>query len=458
MKREFEARTAALTVFIFLTCIMVMGLGTFSLLDSMVTGFITLTLCSLYAALGATGKSRIGLLALTGALAGGAFLVKGFIALAVPVVVIVPYLLIRREWKQLFILPWIPLISALVVALPWCIAIAMKEPDYWHYFFWEEHIRRFSSRENAQHEAPFWYFIPVFIGGGMPWMLIAPIPLRNLLRTRLKEPIIQYGLCWMIAPFLFFSASSGKLGTYILPCFAPFALLLARALTDRFEQREKNRYLQVGLVIFTGVIALALAALPVIGGLNAFKLLPPLDPRFLIKFAGLLIGFTTALLLLLSAIKTGDNLRKTVLLGLAAAMVFVVAQAGAPSEISTGLGIQHFLESEQSHIDPDTILIGNPKTTHALCYVYKRDNVYLFGGKSEFAYGLSYPDSEDRYLEIPQLQSLLNQRGNHRVVICIKSPPNDRMRAELPLPTYQRQWLKIWFAVYEPPTREPQKD
>lgn len=458
MKREYGSKTATLGAFIFLTCGEVMGVGTFSVLDSMVTGFITLTLCSLYFALNAEGKKRVGLLALTGLFAGGAFLVKGFIALAVPVVVIVPYLLIRKEWKQLFILPWIPLAAALVVSLPWCLAIAAKEPDFWHYFFWEEHIRRFFSQKHAQHDAPFWYFIPVLLAGAIPWTLIAPLPLRDLIRNRIKEPLILFGLCWLIAPFLFFSASSGKLGTYILPCFAPFALLLARALTDRFERQENNRYPQAGLLIFSGILVLALIALLVIGGLNAFGLLPPLDPHFPLKFIGLLIGFSGALSLIIKAIKTSDSLRKTVLLGLSAVAVFVVAQIGTPSEISTGLGIQHFLESEQSHIDPDTILIGNPKTTHALCYVYKRDDVYLFRGKSEFAYGLSYPDSEDRYLEVPQLQSLLNQRGHHRVVLCIKSPKNDRRRAELPLPAYQRQWLKIWFAVYEPLTPEAPKD
>lgn len=452
VRREKDQETAGLSALIFLTCAIVMGVGTYSVLDSMVTGFITLTLCSFYAALQTVSKKKIAFLALAGGFAGGAFLIKGFIALAVPVVVIVPYLLLQRQWKQLFILPWIPLITALAVSLPWCLAIAAKEPDFWHYFFWEEHIRRFFSHGHAQHANPFWYFIPVFIGGALPWILIAPLPLRNLIRTRLKEPLIQFGLCWLIFPFLFFSASSGKLGTYILPCFAPFALLLAIALSDRFEKQSSDRAITVGSIIFAIIPGLALVALPVIIGLNALGLLPPLDHHVGLKFSGLFIGLGITLYLALQAIKRKKEQHKVTFLGCSMAVLFVTIQLCVPTEISNSLGIQGFLTSEQKQVTSDTILVANPKTVHAACYVYQRDDIYLFRGKGELTYGLSYPDAEHRYLETPDLQTLLRQRGNHRVVIVMKSKPADPLRAQLPKPYYQRQWLKIWFAVYEPLT------
>jgi 4-amino-4-deoxy-L-arabinose transferase len=453
MKRRFSAEAAALGAFIFLTCGEIMGVGTYSVLDSMETCFITLSICCFYPALEAAGMRRAGWLALIGIFSGGAFLVKGFIAFAVPVMVFVPFLLIQRRWKELFTLPWIPLAAAVAVSLPWSLAIAAREPDFWRYFFWEEHIRRFFSQAHAQHDNPFWYFIPVFIAGAIPWSLIAPLPLRDLLRRRLGEPAVRFALVWLIAPFLFFSASSGKLGTYILPCFPPFAMLLAMALNDRFGQASKNRFLLVGIAMLGIVILALIVIVPVAGVLNAFHLLPPLDAHFALKFCGLLAGFGLAFWLVAKAYFAETGMRKCIGFGLSAAMLFVGITFCVPTEADQTLGIQGFLESERHHIGPDTLVVANQKTVHAACYVYKRDDIYLFNGMGELAYGLSYPDSEHRHLSTAALRELLLQRGDRRVVVAIRSSPDDLMRADLPEPAYQRQWLNIWFAVYEPHAR-----
>ncbi|RLT09698.1 MAG: phospholipid carrier-dependent glycosyltransferase [Planctomycetota bacterium] len=450
LKRDSSQQTAALAAFIFLTCAEVMGVGTFSVLDSMLSCCVTLSLCSFYPALTAGGKKRIGWLALSGVFAGGAFLVKGFIAFAVPVVVIVPFLVFRRQWKDLFTMPWIPLAVAGVVSLPWALAIASKEPDFWRYFFWEEHINRYLEPGGGQHKFPFWFFVPVFLGGTLPWSLIGPLPLRDLIRQRKSEPLIQFALVWMIMPFLFFSCSSGKLGTYILPCFAPFALLLAIALIDRFERSQENRFLQVGVSLIGAIIGVSLIATLVVLGLFAFDKIPKLDENFLAKAIGWLIGLSTAFALVWRASRDRDGLQKTIMLGLPVAAIFVTGTLCSPTEISSSLGIQGFLESEKQHLQPNTLVVANTKTMHAVCYVYQREDVYLCMDQGEVAYGLSYPEAEHRFLDVLELHAMVTQRGPQRVVVVMESQRGDPLRDQLPLPTYQRQWRKIWFAVYEP--------
>lgn len=451
-KRYYSHQAAALAAFIFLTCAQVMGVGTFSVLDSMLSCMVTLSLCSFYPALSASGKKRLAWLALSGVFAGGAFLVKGFIAVAVPVVVIGPYLVVRRQWKDLFTLSWIPLAVAALVALPWSLAIAQREPDFWRFFFWEEHIRRFFSRSNAQHAHSFWFFVPVFLVGTMPWSLIGPIPLRDVIGRRISEPVIQYGIIWLVMPFLFFSCSSGKLGTYILPCFAPFSLLLAVALADRFDSQHENRSLQIGVILATVIVILSLVTTIAVASLQVSGQIALLDAHVIPKATGWLLGLSTALLLTIAAFRDRCGLQKAIKLGLSVATIFVTGTTCLPTEISSSLGIQGFLESEQGYIEPDTILVANTKTMHAVCYVYKRDDVALFRDKGEIAYGLSYPEAQHRFLETSDLRAMLSQRGTQRVVLVLKSSPDDIFRDELPAPNYQRQWLNIWFAVFDPQT------
>ncbi|MEI8633703.1 phospholipid carrier-dependent glycosyltransferase [Vibrio sp. PP-XX7] len=108
-----------------------------------------------------------------GAFAGAAFLTKGFVGLALLVIAIVPFMIITRQLKQLLIYGWLALLAAVCVTLPWSIAVAIKAPDYWNFFFWNENIRRFSS-EHAQHIAPVWYYIPCLILTLLPWTILAP--------------------------------------------------------------------------------------------------------------------------------------------------------------------------------------------------------------------------------------------------------------------------------------------
>jgi 4-amino-4-deoxy-L-arabinose transferase len=446
-------RTAALAAFIFLTTGMVFGIGTFSVLDSMLSCFITLSLCSFYPALEASGKRRIGLLALAGVFAGGAFLVKGFIAGAVIVVVIVPFLMYRRRWKDILTLPWIPLVAAMAVSLPWCLAIAIREPDFWRYFFWEEHVRRFfSDGRAAQHSAPFWHYVPILIGGAIPWSFIGPLPFRDLIRNRSGDPLIQFGLSWLLMPFIFFSCSSGKLGTYILPCFVPFALLLSVALADRLERNEKNRSLQVGAWIMATMSVAAMVVTLVVGGLHSLDQLPQLDEHFVAKFFGWVAGLSIAIFLAIVAVRESRGLWKTACLGFSASAMFVTAIACLPMELSPSLGIQGVLESEQHHVEPDTILVATPKAMLAVCYVFKRADVCLFRDKSELAYGLSYPDAQHCYLDVAGLNAMLQQRRDRRVILTMRADLDDSIRTQLPPPSYQRQWLNVWFAVFEPRT------
>jgi 4-amino-4-deoxy-L-arabinose transferase len=134
--------TGILAAFIYLTSLAVFGIGTINILDSLLTLWLTLTIGGyLWAWQEPEDRSRNILKIGVGVACGLAFLTKGFLALVVPIIVVVPFLAWRRNWKELFAGLWLPFGVAFFVALPWALLIHQQEPDFWHYFFWEEHIR-----------------------------------------------------------------------------------------------------------------------------------------------------------------------------------------------------------------------------------------------------------------------------------------------------------------------------
>jgi 4-amino-4-deoxy-L-arabinose transferase len=243
---------------IYLTSLEVLGVGTFSVLDPLLTLFLTAAVMTYFWADREPDRSRrLMWLVLCGAACGGAFLSKGFLAYAVPVLVIAPYLASERAWRKLLVSGWLPLAVSIAVALPWGVLIALREPDFWHYFFFVEHLQRLAA-DNAQHSRPSWYFIALLPLLAFPWIYLLPAVLGKL---RTESPrLLTLLLVWIAMPLLFFSLARGKLATYILPCFPPFAMLIAIGLS-RYLATPATRALRFGLGCLIAINAAALLAL-----------------------------------------------------------------------------------------------------------------------------------------------------------------------------------------------------
>ena len=199
-------------------------------------------------------------------------LAKGPVALALAAMVLLLFIAAKREWGVFFRAHWLPgILLFLVVALPWYLAVQMRNPEFFRFFILEHNLARFSTNV-YHHPEPFWFFLPVFLLAVMPWTvwLIAAVVERARQMwgegweafSSPEDSWALFLLIWMLVPVLFFSMSRSKLPGYILPAVPAAALLVTDYLAAR---REKEIRLSWPLAAAHGV----LCGLLVFGALSA---------------------------------------------------------------------------------------------------------------------------------------------------------------------------------------------
>ncbi len=186
-------------------------------------------------------RGRAAIALLHGAM-GLAVLTKGPVGFLVPTLVILAFLAWERrlrDARRLFP-PWALLLSLGPGAAWFAAATHLAAPGFFGDAFVENVLLRFFR--SASHPRPFYYYLYQFPALFLPWTLLWPLVWRTGRRHAFApggDPRAwRFLLAWVAVTVVFFSFSSGKRGLYLLPAFAPAALLcgdaLARALLARW--------------------------------------------------------------------------------------------------------------------------------------------------------------------------------------------------------------------------------
>ena len=400
-----DRRTGLLAAAVFASMPFVYLLAGTAITDMILTLFVTAATVTFFlAAQDETPmKKKIGLLILCGVSCGLAFLTKGFLAFAVPAVTLAPYLIWDKKWKKLFTLPWIPLFAMLVTVAPWCIAIHLQEPDFWHYFFFVEHVNRFFGQEKAQHAKSFFYFIPVMAIAVAVWIPMLPDLGRVWYRKTAGSPLLKFCICWLAVPFLLFSCSSGKLATYILPCMPPMAVLIASGLQQVFVEERRNKAFEWTLRILAAVLVLA-----VLG--SAANLLTGRPEVFFMKedwrqMVLLGVGIVMSFIGILLTGKAADRWGKLFLLIVSLFPLLIVTNFICPAAMREWKTPSEFLAEVRPHLPKENVIyINHKRIFQDVCLVFRTTDVKMLMSRNEIAYGLDYPEEKDRY--IPDFDAL----------------------------------------------------
>lgn len=247
------------------TSLLYLGLGKLLLLDTAVSVLMSATLfCFITGVQEKPGPRRRWLFHGLYASAALATLTKGLMGFLITGAVMFLWLLLCGQWKRLRPLHLPSGIALfLLIAAPWHLLAAARNPGWAHFYFVYEHWQRFTTSAGHGRYQPFWFFVPVVLLGLFPWTGFLWPSFRDALAggwsRRREHPEGWFFAIWAVFIFLFFSASQSKLIPYILPVFAPIAVLMGRWLAGVLAGPEPFVRLRPGLRVF-GIICGVLAA------------------------------------------------------------------------------------------------------------------------------------------------------------------------------------------------------
>ena len=167
---------------------------------------------------------------------GLAMLAKGPVAPFLAAVIVAFFAAAKKDYRLIVSSLWTPGIALFcVVALPWYVAVQLRNPEFFRVFILEHNLARF-GKDVYHHTEPFWYFLPVALLGLVPWIVFVTAAVVESVCAWWKErsemfrsgdALPVFLVIWLVVPIAFFSFSASKLPGYILPALPAATLLLA---------------------------------------------------------------------------------------------------------------------------------------------------------------------------------------------------------------------------------------
>jgi 4-amino-4-deoxy-L-arabinose transferase len=454
--RDEATVTGALVALCALTMALPAVGASVAILDMPIAAFtVSASVAVFMAATGPVGRARLGWLAVAGVMAGLAFMTKGLLALVFPAMAVAPWLAWERRWRDLFTMPWIPLVVGALIVLPWAIAVSRAHPGFWHRFIVHEHVQRFLGTGANQQREPMAFYLLVVPLGAVPWIVTLPMAARRWPALARGSAGVRFAACAVLGPLLFLSLSRGKLPTYALPLFPPLAWLLVEGLLAAFASMPMRGGRAAAMVPGSVLVLLGLAAFmlafsgDVSGPTLSLAWLDAPHAHAAIMGAALVLWGAGDLI----AQRSPAGPRRLAWMGLSP--VAALASFGLlfpDAMLSDALATGRSIESERSILCGAGTLFCDQKLAHASAWFLEREDFLVVDAPREFRNGLARPEDDARLVDdraFPARLSAARAQGS----ACLAAATHivDRLLALKGVPTPMRRadhrgWALVEFA------------
>ena len=318
------------------------------------------------------------------------------------------------------------LILYLAIAAPWFFIISVREKGFFDFFFVDQHILRFVSTKHKR-SGPIYYFIPVLLGGMLPWSFFIP----RAAKTAWKRPECRLFLIWSALVFVFFSVSGSKLPPYILPVFPAVSMVVAALFREKWDSRLGRPAEVIILMVFLAVLALSCFLYLHEGFVSYIATVTDDAPGIMkdLKFFSLWLSLSSALCLALLFFK---GLRKTgrvfgllflFSLSIIVAIILhfnVLDRANTAKEIA--LSIKNAKEKPGIVVNYSSLDLTLP--------FYLGQPVVIASYKGELAMGSEYDDAKKIFISEEEFLQLLGSQT--KVLFVTKEKRIERLKGLFP--------------------------
>ena len=249
--RMFNRNVGLIAGILYATTILPTALAEAASHDVALVPLINLTLLQLWQLQRGAGRgAAVARIVTAGVLMGLSILIKGLTGPAAVAVAYGGYVLLTRRLSWAILLSGVAIgLVSVAVAAPWYAAVDLRNPGFLRYYFLDRHLLGFATGTQPHGDQPWWYYLPILVGGGLPWIGYLPVVVRDwglgargsgsIVIPSLKSPAPNPDdqspssatllWCWLIGWTLLVTAARSKLVTYLWPAFPPLAMLAAVA-------------------------------------------------------------------------------------------------------------------------------------------------------------------------------------------------------------------------------------